>query len=137
MKATQRQTVSVRLDPEQARRLKKAAGLMKQSQGAFLGRAGDEAARRTLLEWAVDRYRRGAATFSELAAETGLAVEEIMADMGDRDPGAALDTFLSMCRTVAETQDNPTFLRLAESVAARMAAGDPSAGAPAGAGERG
>src|SRR5688572_13096673 len=107
-------TVSVRLDPEAGRRLDKASALMQQSRAAFLEKAGDEAARRLLTDWAARRYRQGAATFSELAEQTGLAVEEIVEHLGGAERGAALDMFLASCRTVAETQESRRFLRLAE-----------------------
>ena len=71
-------TVSVRLDPQAGRRLDKAAALLHQSRAAFLERAGDDAARRVLTDWAARRYRQGGGSFSELAEETGLAVEEIV-----------------------------------------------------------
>ena len=109
---TRKRTVSVRLDPVAARRLERAARLMKQSRGAFLEKAGDETARRVLLEWAVSRHRQGGRSFSELADETGLAVEEIMDAVGARDQEAALEMFLASCKTVAEAENNPEFLRL-------------------------
>jgi hypothetical protein len=104
----------VRLDPPTARRLERAAGLTKQSRGAFLETAGDETARRILLDWAVSCHRRGDRSFSELADETGLAVEEIMEAIGRLDRESALAMFLTSCKTVAETEDNPDFLRLGE-----------------------
>jgi hypothetical protein len=96
-------------------RLKRAADLNKQSQGAFLEQAGDDRARRILLEWAIARRKQGMVTYSELAADTGLAVEEIMAAM-ELDPEEASDLFLKMCEAVADAQGMPGFLRLAESV---------------------
>ena len=91
-----------------------AARLMHQSRGAFLRRAGDTTARQVLLEWAVSRYRQGTTSLSELADQTGLAVEEIVAALGDQGREEALAQFLASCRTVAEAQDNPAFLRLAQ-----------------------
>ena len=84
--------------------------------GAFLGKAGEERAHQILLEWAVNRYRRGEASFSELAETTGLAVEDVMVALGSQGREEALEMFLASCRTVAETQGNPEFLRLAEEV---------------------
>ena len=111
---TKKGTISVRLDNAAKRRVERAARLLKQSAAAFLERAGDEQARHILLEWAVDQHRNGAASFSELAAETGLAVEEIMVAMGSQGKEEALEMFLASCRTVAEARSNPEFLRLAE-----------------------
>jgi len=118
---TKKHTVSVRLTSDAARRLEKAASLTRQSQGAFLEKAGDEIAHRILREWAVEQYRQGIKSFSELAEETGLVVEEIMTAVGDHGRAEALDAFLASCRTVAETRDNPEFLRIAEEVARALA----------------
>ena len=76
--ATRKRTISVRLDDRAKRRVEKAARLLKQSSGAFLEKAGEERARQLLLDWAVSSYQRGEASFSELADETGLSVEEIV-----------------------------------------------------------
>ena len=167
---TTKRTISVRLDPAAARRLERAARLMKQSRDAFLGKAGDDTARRILLKWAVARYRQGERTrfhlvlvsfpgpssrrriwrfsakspapetrrserpthfrnrvgersFSQLAEETGLTVEEIMGAAGNGDREAALAMFLTSCKTVAEVERNPEFLRLGQE-AARAVAGE-------------
>lgn len=120
--AARKRTVSVRLDPAAERRLEQAAKLLHQSRGAFLQRAGDATARQVLLEWAVARHRRAEASASELAEQTGLAVEEIMAARGDGGKDEALAQFLASCRTVAETQANPEFLRLAEEAVAAAGA---------------
>ncbi|GEM_PF-1023476 len=112
--ATKKRTISVRLDDAAKQRVERAARLLKQSAGAFLERGGEEQARHILLAWAVDQHRSGAASFSELASETGLAVEEIMLAMGSQGKEEALEMFLASCRTVAEIRGNPEFLRLAE-----------------------
>jgi uncharacterized protein (DUF1778 family) len=114
---TKRHTVSVRLTEDAAQRLQKAASLTRQSQGAFLEKAGDEIAHRILLEWAITQYRQGLKSFSELADETGLAVEEIMTEIGSHGREQAIDAFLASCRTVADAQNNPDFLRIAHEVA--------------------
>jgi hypothetical protein len=119
---TQKRTVSVRLDRGAERRLEKAAQITRQSRGAFLEKAGDESARRVLLEWATERYRQGGASFSELAAESGLAIEEIMAALGQRERQEGLEMFLDSCRTIAEAQGKPEFLRLAEQVVREVSA---------------
>ena len=124
--ATTKRTISVRLDPAAARRLERAAHLMKQSRDAFLGKAGDEMARRILLKWAVTRYRQGERSCSQLAEETGLAVEEIMGAVGNGEREAALAMFLTSCKTVAETERNPEFLRLAQEAARSVARGEPA-----------
>jgi hypothetical protein len=87
--SAQEVTLSIHLDERARRRLEKAAGLMHESSDVFLGRVGDEVARRVLLDWAVAEYRRGERTFGELAEETGLWIEEIMAAMADQGPDDA------------------------------------------------
>ncbi|MSQ15691.1 MAG: hypothetical protein EXR50_07505 [Dehalococcoidia bacterium] len=85
---------------------------MKQSAGAFLERAGEAQARQILLARAADQCRSGETIFSELADETGLAVEEIMLAMGSQGKQEALEMFLASCRTVTEARGTPEFLRL-------------------------
>jgi hypothetical protein len=111
---TKKQTISVRLDAAAKQQVERAARLRRQSSGAFLEQAGEERARQVLNVWAVDRHRRGEASFSELAAETGLAVEEIMLAIGSQGEQEGLDLFLASCRTVAEASGNRDFLRLGE-----------------------
>jgi hypothetical protein len=112
-------TVSVRLPPDAGRRVAKAASLLRQSRSAFLQRVGDESARRLLRDWAVARYRQGDTTFSQLAEESGLGVEEIMAAMEGDGRDEALDAFLASCGTVADSLDLPGFVGAArEAVAA-------------------
>jgi uncharacterized protein (DUF1778 family) len=118
--ATTKRTISVRLDDRAKQQVEKAAKLLKQSKGAFLGKAGEERAREALLEWAVDRHRRGEASFSRLAEETGLALEEIMDAMGKHGQEEALEMFLMSARAAAALQPRQggdEFLRLAEEVA--------------------
>ncbi len=109
-----KRTVSVRLDDAAKRRVDFAARLLGQSLGAFLGKSGEERARQVLRTWAVEQHRRGEASFSELAQETGLGVEEIMEAAGARDREEGFRMFLASCRTIAETLGNPEFLRLGE-----------------------
>jgi hypothetical protein len=127
-------TISVRVGPEVERRLERAASLMKQSRGAFLQKAGDETARRILVDWAAKRHRNGEKTFSELAVETGLTIEEIMAAVGRAGQAEGAGMFLASARVVAETMNSPSFLRMAEHAAAVVAAsagGPPASEAPA------
>lgn len=114
---TTKRTVSVRLDDAAAVRLERAARLSRQSRGAFLEQAGDESARRVLREWATSTYRRGERSLSELAAETSIAVEEIVEALGTQDCEAALAMFLASSQTVAEAEKRPEFLRLAREAA--------------------
>lgn len=114
---TRKQTVSVRLDDPAKKQVERAAALTRQSLGAFLEKAGEDRARQVLLDWAIDTYRQGKASFGELAQDTGLAVEEIMTAMGTGIRDETVEVFLASCRTVADMQQNPRFLRIAEEVA--------------------
>lgn len=53
-------------------------------------------------------------TFSEVATDTGLSIEEIMVAVGRDNQEAALNAFVASCRTIAASDSNPEFLRLAE-----------------------
>ena len=114
--AARRETVAVRLDDGAAKRLAAAARITRQSRGAFLGDAGDERARRVLLDWAKGRHREGSRSFSELADETGLPLEEIMLTMGDNaEDGLAL--FLASARAIARSTNDAASLTAAERAA--------------------
>ncbi len=69
-----------------------------------------------LLDWTLDRHRKGEASFSELAQETSLAVEEIMQAMA-LPAHEAREMFLTSCRTVAKLHNDPEFLRMGEQTA--------------------
>ena len=111
---TKKQTISARLDAAAKQQVERVASIRGQSSGAFLEQAGDEHARQVRIAWAVDRHRRGEASFSELAAETGLAIEEIMLAIGSLGEQKGLDLFLASCRTAAEASGNPDLLNLGE-----------------------
>jgi hypothetical protein len=70
----------------------------------------------TLVE-AVARYQQGAHTFSELAAETGWNIEQIMDAVTTAAGEAGIHHFLARCRAIAEAQNDPEFYRLAEAAA--------------------
>lgn len=114
---TKKHTVSVRLDEQARRRVEKAAGIAHQSTGAFLERAGQEQARGILLGWSLDRYRSGRASLSELAEETGLAVEDIVDALGASNRAEGLEAFLASCKSVAENWNHPEFLDQAKEAA--------------------
>lgn len=95
---TNKETVSVRLPAASKRRIEQSARLQKQSAGAFLETAGKARARDVLIEWAVEKHRLGEATFSEVAQETGLSVEEIMSAPSRDDWREGLDAFIASCR---------------------------------------
>jgi hypothetical protein len=110
---TKLKTVSVRLDEESGAQVEKAAALLRQSQGAFLARVGEEAARNVLLDWAADEYRSQRASLSELAAETGLALEGIAQRIVEQRSELATEMYLASARKLAETLDIPDFYEAA------------------------
>lgn len=120
--ATRKRTVSVRLDAVAESPLALAARLVNQSRGAILESAGERQAREVLLVWAVTRFRRGEASLSELAALTGLVVEAIVIALGDHGPEVALEQSPASCRAVAESANNPEFLRLGQEAVAAVTA---------------
>ncbi len=115
----QKQTISLEFDPEAKKRLDKAASLTRQSPAAFAQQATDERARDVLLDWAVRRYHEGDTTYSLLAGETGLSVEEIMYAMGDIGLEEALAAFVARSEAIAAEQENPDLPRLVRKVVTR------------------
>lgn len=111
---TKLRTVSVRLDDRASARVDRVARLLRQSKGGFLAQAGDEAAQRVLLDWAGQQYRAGAASLSELAAETGLALEAIARHVSSLGAEEATELFLASTRKLAETFGRPDFYASAQ-----------------------
>lgn len=106
---TKLKTVSVRLEDRAGARVSKAAELARQSKGAFLARAGEEAAKNLLLEWAVERHASGEASLSELAAETGVPVEAIAEHISGRRSREATEMYLTSARRLAGALKTPAF----------------------------
>jgi hypothetical protein len=111
-------TLALRLDPAIAQRVAHAARLTRRSPDAFVRWATDLASRSVVLEDAVRRYRRGERSLSELADESGLAVEELMdavaaaGGVGDR-PDAGPSMFLASVRSAMESLDITNLMHLA------------------------
>ena len=106
---TKLKTVSVRLQDEAGARVSKAAQLARQSKGAFLARAGEEAARQMLLEWAAKRHASGEASLSELAAETGVPVEAISQHASAKRSDEAAEMYLTSARRLSGALKTPRF----------------------------
>lgn len=106
---TKLRTVSVRLGDESGARVERAAHLLRQSKGAFLARAGEEAAERVLLEWAAQRYGAGTASLSELAAETELPLEAIAQEVVRQRGEEVTELYLASCRRLSKTLGMPEF----------------------------
>ena len=109
-------TVSVRLDTEASVHVDKAAQVLHQSKGAFLAQAGEEAAERVLLQWAATQYREGAASLSELAAETQLPLERIAQHVAEGQAESATDMYLTSCQQLSRTLRLPQFYLMAKKV---------------------
>ena len=111
---TKLKTVSVRLDDGADARVDRVARLLRQSKGAFLAQAGDQAAQRVLLDWAVEQYRVGAASLSELAAETQLPLEAIARHISSQGAEEAFEVYLTSSKKLAETFGMPDFYAKAQ-----------------------
>ena len=110
-------TVSVRLGDEAGARVSKAAELARQSKGAFLARAGEQAARQMLLAWAVRRHAGGEASLSELASETSLPLEAIAEHAGKRRSSESIQMYLTSARRLAKAMKVPRFYEEAKRAA--------------------
>lgn len=133
---------SIEVDQAAAERIERAAQARQQSPSDFLARAGEAAAHRAVLDEAIARFEEAPddVGLSELAAETGLAVEEIMQEIWRRDrleaaetgrpleevvrsrdrhsPALAEEVFLAGCRSMAAEYGDPELLRRAEALVA-------------------
>ena len=90
----EKQALTTELDAPAVQRIERAARLTHQAPGAFLSKAVEAVTRQVLLADAAERWRREEATYSELAAETGLWIEEIMQAVARRTGARAVDTSL-------------------------------------------
>jgi len=122
-----RPRVTVTLDPAVHEQLARVARRKNLTPGAFLAQAGEAALHRVLVDEAVERYFTdpGGVTLSELAAESGLAAEEIALAMDERNREIAAATGESVEAVVrargqkrAEGTD-AAFLRWAASMTGR------------------
>jgi hypothetical protein len=113
-------TVSVRLEKQASVRVNKAALVLRQSKGAFLARAGEEAAEHVLLRWAVAQYTAGVASLSELAAETQLPLERIAQHVAADRADPATEMYLASCQHLSQTLRMPTFYRSAKKAASQV-----------------
>lgn len=113
-------TVSVRLEKHASARVDKAAHVLRQSKGAFLARAGEEAAEQVLLRWAVEQYTAGAASLSELAAETQLPLERIAQQVAEDRSEQITTMYLASCQQLSQTLQIPTFYRSAKKAVSQV-----------------
>lgn len=118
-----KQVITIELDASAVRRIERAARLTHQAPGAFLSRAVEAVTRQVLLDDAAERWLREEATYSELAAETGLWIEEIMQAVARRNGDRALATALQDWHVLAEEHRQPDLLRLAQEATVAMRSG--------------
>lgn len=104
---TKHQRLAVVLDEAAANRVEQAAQLTGLSPTAFVEQAAAEAARQVLIDAIAADFEKNERSMSELAAETGLAVEEIIEGMAVRSGDAGLETFLASSRALAEERRDP------------------------------
>ncbi len=88
-----------------------------------MSRAVEAVSRQVLLEDAAERWLREEATFSELAAETGLWIEEIMQAVARRTGDGAVTVSLQDWQALAEDYQRPDVLQLAHDAAAAIRRG--------------
>lgn len=118
-----KQVITIELDAPAVRRIERAARLTHQAPGAFLSRAVEAVTRQVLLDDAAERWLREEATYSELAAETGLWIEEIMQAVARRNGDRALATALQDWHVLAVEHRQPDLLRLAQEATVAMRSG--------------
>ena len=108
-------TVTVRLTEKEYEVLKRLCALKRTSQTGYLTHLATSQARKELLDYAVEEYRSGRASFSELAKKTGLDVPTIMEEVAKvtGDDKRAVEGFLSAVKTLARENDDSELYKLA------------------------
>ncbi len=111
----ERTTVSVRLTEEEAQVLSRLCALKKTTRTGYLTHLATSQAQQELLQYAVQTYLAGTASFSELAKKTGLPVPTIMDEVARRtgEDSRAIEVFLSAVKTLADTNKDPELYTLA------------------------
>jgi hypothetical protein len=98
--------------------LRRLCTLRQTSQTGYLTQLATKQAKQELLAYAVEEYRAGRASLSELAKKTGFDVPTIMdavANVTGEDTQAA-QGFLSAVKTLADANKDPEFYELARKV---------------------
>ena len=109
-------TVTVRLTDEEYALLRRLCDLKKTSCTGYLAHLATSQAEKELLWYAVEEYRAGRESVSALAKKTGLDVPTILDEVAreaGKDTGA-VESFLAAVQTLAKTNNDPEFYRLAE-----------------------
>ena len=117
MRKARRQTttVTVRLTDEEHEVLRRLCALKQTSQTGYLTHLATSQAKKELLDYAVEEYRAGKASLSELAKKTGLDVPTIMDEVArvTGEDKRAVEGFLSAVKTLSEANNAPEFYTLA------------------------
>lgn len=111
-------TVTVRLTDEEYEILQRLCALRQTSQTGYLTHLATSQAKKELLAYAVDEYRAGQASLSELAKKTGFDVPTIMEAVAKvtREDTHLVEGFLAAVKTLADENKDPEFYRLAKRV---------------------
>ena len=108
-------TVTVRLTDKEYQVLRRLCTLKRTSQTGYLTHLATSQAKKELVAYAVEEYRAGRASLSELAKKTGLDVptimEEVAAVTGENN--RAVEGFLSAVKTLSREHDDPDLYKLA------------------------
>ena len=108
-------TVTVRLTDEEYAVLQRLCALRQTSQTGYLTHLATRQAKKELLTYAVEEYRAGRASLSELAKKTGFAVPTIMDAVANAtgEDTHVMDGFLAAVKTLADEHNDPEFYQLA------------------------
>lgn len=108
-------TVTVRLTDEEYQVLRRLCTLKRTSQTGYLTHLATSQAKKELLAYAVEEYRAGRASLSELAKKTGLDVPTIMEEVATvtGQDTRAVEGFLSAVKTLSREHGDPDLYKLA------------------------
>lgn len=107
--------VTVKLTHRESEDLRRLCALRKTTQSGYLTQMATQRARKELLDYAVQEYREGTASLSELAKKTGLDSPTIMDGIAavSGEDHAAVDAFLASAKTLSKMNKDPEFYELA------------------------
>ena len=110
-----RTTLTVRLTAAEHDSLGRICALKKMSRTAYLAEAATKGARTELLNYAVEEYRKGRASLSELSKRTGIDVPTLMDAVSENvgNDSNVTDGFMAAIEKVAEVHEAPEFYNLA------------------------
>jgi hypothetical protein len=111
-------TVTVRLTDEEYEVLQRLCALRHTSQTGYLTHLATSQAKKELLAYAVEEYRTGRASLSELAKKTGFDVPTIMEAVAKAtgEDTHVVEGFLAAVKTLADENRDPEFYQLARKV---------------------